>query len=55
MSPAEHSCWVDRKFSGFRSENEVVVFDAEWEETLGEPENENFPAEHMQIAFGKTV
>ena len=37
----------------FDVENEVVVFDAGKEATLGEPENENFLAEHMQIAFGK--
>ena len=32
---------------------EVVVFDAGAEATLGEPETDNFLAEHMQIAFGK--
>ena len=34
-------------------ENEMVVFDAGAEATLGEPEHQNFLAEHMQIAFGK--
>ncbi len=34
-------------------ENEVVVFDAGAEATLGEPEHENFLAEHIKIAFGK--
>ena len=33
--------------------NEVVVFDAGAEATLGDPGAENFLAEHMQIAFGK--
>ena len=37
----------------FDTENEVVVFDAGAEATLGAPESENFLAEHMQIAFGK--
>ena len=37
----------------FDVENEVVVFDAGAEATLGAPESENFLAEHMQIAFGK--
>ena len=34
-------------------DHEVVVFDAGAEATLGDPENENFLAEHMLIAFGK--
>jgi hypothetical protein len=33
--------------------NELVVFDAGAEATLGTPENDNFLAEHMLIAFGK--
>ncbi len=37
----------------FDLEHEVVVFDAGREATLGQPENENFLAEHMQIAFGR--
>ena len=37
----------------FDVENEVVVFDAGAEATLGDPESDNFLAEHMQIAFGK--
>lgn len=41
--------------STFDLENEVVVFDAGQEATLGQPENKNFLAEHMQIAFGKPV
>ena len=32
---------------------EVTVFDAGAEAALGKPENDNFLAEHMQIAFGK--
>jgi len=34
-------------------DREIVIFDAGTEATLGEPENDNFLAEHMQIAFGK--
>ena len=37
----------------FDVENEVVVFDAGKEATLGNPETENFLATHMKIAFGK--
>jgi sialidase-1 len=37
----------------FDVEGQVVVFDAGAEATLGEPETDNFLAEHMQIAFGK--
>ena len=37
----------------FDVRREVVVFDAGAEATLGEPETDNFLAEHMQIAFGK--
>ena len=33
--------------------HEVVIFDAGREATLGDPENDNFLAEHMKIAFGK--
>ena len=33
--------------------NELVVFDAGNEATLGDPEHDNFLSEHMQIAFGK--
>ena len=34
-------------------DSEIVVFDPGDEATLGEPDHENFLAEHMQIAFGK--
>lgn len=37
----------------FDVENEVVVFDAGAEATLGTPDGENFLAEHLLIAFGK--
>ncbi len=40
-------------FEKFDLENQVVVFDAGTEATFGEPESENFLAEHMLIAFGK--
>jgi hypothetical protein len=33
--------------------NEIVVFDAGAEATLGEPETESFLAEHLLIGFGK--
>ena len=39
--------------TNFDTDNEVVVFDAGAEATLGDPENENFLSEHMLIAFGK--
>ncbi len=44
---------VTENLERFDVENEIVVFDAGAEATLGEPETENFLAEHMQIAFGK--
>ena len=37
----------------FDLDGQVIVFDAGAEATLGEPETDNFLAEHMQIAFGK--
>ncbi len=37
----------------FDVDNEAVVFDAGAEATLGDPESENFLAEHLLIAFGK--
>ena len=37
----------------FDVENEVVVWDAGAEATLGDPETENFLAEHMKIGFGR--
>ena len=40
-------------FSTFDVEDEVVVFDAGVEATLGDPESDNFLAEHMLIGFGK--
>ena len=44
---------VTEDLSTFDVENEVVVFDAASEATLGKPDHENFLAEHMLIAFGK--
>ena len=44
---------VSEDLSNFDIENEVVVFDAGAEATLGDPESDNFLAEHMLIAFGK--
>ena len=44
---------LTRDFSTYDLENEVVVFDAGAEATLGDPQSENFLAEHMLIAFGK--
>ena len=34
-------------------ENELVVFDAGAEASLGTPDSENFLAEHLLIGFGK--
>ena len=34
-------------------EHQVIIFDAGAEASLGEPESDNFLAEHMLIAFGK--
>lgn len=39
--------------SDYDIDNQIVVFHAGVEATLGEPEHENFLAEHMKIAFGK--
>ncbi len=39
--------------STFDVDNEIVVFDAASEATLGDPTSDNFLAEHMLIAFGK--
>ncbi len=44
---------ITEDLSNFDLENETVVFDAGAEATLGEPQHENFLAEHMLIAFGK--
>ena len=44
---------ITRDLSSFDVDNEAVVFDAGAEATLGEPQHENFLAEHMLIAFGK--
>ena len=44
---------ITEDLSTFDLENEAVVFDAGAEATLGDPEGENFLAEHMLIAFGK--
>jgi hypothetical protein len=46
---------VTEDLSAFDLENEVVVFDAGAEATLGQTNHENFLAEHMLIAFGKPV
>ena len=37
----------------FDTENEIAVFDAGAEATLGNPDHDNFLAEHMLIGFGK--
>ena len=37
----------------FDLENEITIFDAATEATLGVPENENFMTQHMLIGFGK--
>jgi len=44
---------VSTDLTNFDLENEVVVFDAGAEATLGQTDHENFLAEHMLIAFGK--
>ena len=44
---------ITEDLTNFDVENEIVVFDAGAEATLGAPQNENFLAEHMLIAFGK--
>ncbi len=44
---------LTRDLTRYDVEHEIVVFDAGDEATLGEPEHENFLAEHMKIAFGK--
>ena len=44
---------VTEDLATYDIDHEVVVFDAGAEATLGEPENDNFLAEHMKIAFGK--
>ncbi len=44
---------VSDDLTTFDLENEVVVFDAGAEATLGQTSHENFLAEHMLIAFGK--
>ncbi len=46
---------VTEDLTTFDLEREVVVFDAGAEATLGDPESDNFLAEHLQIAFGKPV
>lgn len=44
---------VTEDLGTFDVENELVVFAAGTEATLGEPESDNFLAEHMKIAFGR--
>lgn len=44
---------VTEDLSNFDLDDELVVFDAGAEATLGEPDHENFLAEHMLIGFGK--
>ena len=44
---------VTEDLSRFDVDNEIVVFDAGAEATLGDTQHENFLAEHMLIAFGK--
>ena len=44
---------VSEDLSHFDLDNQLVVFDAGAEATLGETSHENFLAEHMLIAFGK--
>ena len=44
---------LSEDLSTYDLDNEVVVFDAGSEATLGDPDHENFLAEHMQIGFGK--
>jgi len=46
---------ITEDMSNFDLGNEVVIFDAGTEARLGEPETENFMAEHMLIAFGKPM
>lgn len=46
---------VTEDLATFDLEREVVVFDAGAEGTFGNPESDNFLAEHQQIAFGKPV
>ena len=44
---------LSEDLSTYDLDNEVVVFDAGSEAMLGDPEHENFLAEHMLIAFGR--
>jgi len=44
---------LSQDLSTYDLDNEVVVFDAGSEAMLGDPEHENFLAEHMLIAFGR--
>lgn len=44
---------VSDDLTTFDLDNELVLFDAGAEATLGVPQHENFLAEHMLIAFGK--
>lgn len=46
---------ISEDLATFDTDNEVVAFDAGAEATLGNPDGENFLAEHMQNAFGKPV
>lgn len=44
---------VSRDLSHFDLENELVVFDAHAEASLGKADDESFLAQHLQIGFGK--
>ena len=44
---------LSRDLSGFDLDTELVVFNANAEATLGQPDHEDFLAEHLQIGFGK--
>lgn len=44
---------ISEDLTSFDVEHQATVFDAGAEATLGQPEHENFLAEHMLIAFGK--
>ena len=44
---------ISEDLEHFDVEHQVIIFDAGTEASMGEPESDNFLAEHMQIAFGK--
>lgn len=43
---------VTQDLERFDVENEIIIFDAGAEATLGKPETDNFLAEHLKIGFG---